>query len=85
MISLIILALAGIFMFPIYELLQHWGTIGDLLVLAMGFFIGWNMCNLSGNSYGIVKMLVLACLFIAFVGYWGIIGWIIAIVIAAMW
>lgn len=85
MIYLIILAIAGFFAFPVYRVLETMGTIGSLLTMVMGLGIGWCMCKLSDNSYGIFKILAYAILFIALVGYLGIVGWLIAIIIAAIW
>ena len=85
MVYLIILAIAGFFMFPAHELFQQLGFIGDLLTLAMGLGIGRSMCGLSDNEFGIFKLLALTCIFVALVGNWGVIGWIIAIAIGFFW
>jgi hypothetical protein len=85
MVFIIILAIAGILMFPAYELFMHWGVIGDIITMLMGLGIGWCMCKLSDDDFGIFKLLAKMCIFIILVGNWGIIGWIIAIIVGIAW
>lgn len=84
-ISLIILAIAAIFIMPLYELAHMLSWVGDLLFLAYALFVGHILCNLSDSDYGWLKMIFMACLFFGFVLGWGIIGFVIVIVIAMIW
>lgn len=84
-IYMIILAIAGLFLRPIYELISRIPVLGDFLVLGVGLGIGYMLCRLSGSEFGIWKMLFMACLFIGLVGGLGIIGFIIIMVIAFLW
>ena len=84
-IYMIILAIIGLLLRPIYELISLIPFIGDILVLGVGIAIGYLLCNISGSEFGIWKMLFMACLFIGLVGGLGVIGFIIIMVIAILW
>lgn len=84
-IYMIILAIIGLLLRPIYELISLIPFIGDFLVLGVGIAIGYLLCSISGSEFGIWKMLFMACLFIGLVGGLGVIGFIIIMVIAILW
>ena len=84
-IYMIILAIIGLLLRPIYELISLIPFIGDFLVLGVGLEIGYMLCRLSGSEFGIWKILFMTCLFIGLVGGLGVIGFIIIMVIAILW
>ena len=79
--SIICLLVIGVFVRPLFYLLMSLNWIGNLLFLLLAMFSGWCMCSLNGHDYGMLKLLLMGCLFMALSAWLNVIGAAIAIII----
>lgn len=79
--SIICLLVIGTFVRHVFYLLMACGWIGNLLFLALAMFSGWCMCNLTRFDYGMLKLVLMGCIFMALSAWMSIIGAAIAVII----